>query len=348
MIVTCDANFYRELVRDLPLCNLEKVDKVIQLLLDAEKAHGIRAMMGSIAAQELLSHLVDSPRSRAYKACLKASRVLYRHCEENNQSFRILPSPETQVSMEYFGFTNQRAINTQQTIGVIFSELAKDTSKKTIEKYITQISQTKQFIVDAENELIYEVENLCKQIDPNYTSWNLFANDKSKRIKWLNFVRSQSFKDQTAEAFLTAVFMKIQQQGCPVFTKHQIQQMIPTFISSYQAGLSLRQFFWEQFVTVGFDLTTKSRANFLWDEQILYFVGHKIGSEDIVLVTRDKQMRAAAGRCGLNNYVKSYEEYLDFLGIKEEIERMKRNKVRDFFRWVRKKLKSLFKKMSLL
>ena len=343
MIVTCDANFYRELVSDLPLCNLEKVDKVIRLVLDAEKVHGIRAMMGSIAAQELLSHLVDSPRSRAYKACLKASRVLYRHCEENNQIFRLLPSPETQVSMEYFGFTNQRAIDTQQSIGIIFSELAKDTSKKTVEKYSTQIAQTKQFIVDAENELIYEVENLCKQIDPNYTSWNLFANDKSKRTKWLNYVRSQVFKDQTAEAFLTAVFMKIQQQGCPVFTKQQIQQMIPAFVSSYQVGLSLRQFFWEQFVTVGFDLTTKSRANFLWDEQILYFVGHKIGSEDIFLVTRDKQMRAAAGRCGLNNYVMSYEEYLDYLGIKEEILRIKRNRVRDFFRWVRKKLNHLFK-----
>jgi len=66
MIVTCDANFYRELVSDLPLCNLEKVDKVVQLLLDAEKAHGIRAMMGSIAAQELLSHLVDSPVSHHF------------------------------------------------------------------------------------------------------------------------------------------------------------------------------------------------------------------------------------------------------------------------------------------
>jgi hypothetical protein len=43
--------------------------------------------------------------------------------------------------------------------------------------------------------------------------------------------------------------------------------MIPAFVSSCQAGLSLRQFFWEQFINEGFDLTTKSRANFLWDEQ---------------------------------------------------------------------------------
>ena len=69
MIITCDANFYRELVSELPLYSLKKVDKVIKLLLDAEKTKGVRAMIGSIAAQEILSHLVDDPKSRAYKAC---------------------------------------------------------------------------------------------------------------------------------------------------------------------------------------------------------------------------------------------------------------------------------------
>ena len=344
MIVTCDANFYRELVSELPLYNLRKVDKVIKLLIDAEKAKGVRAMIGTIAAQEILSHLVDVPKSRAYKACLKASRVLYKHCEENAMQFRLLPSPEVQFSMEYFRFTNQRAIDTLQTIGAIFSELAKDTSKNTINKYAVQLDQTKQFIKDAETTLINEVVNLYKMIDPNYTNWNLFANNQSMRTKWLNFVRSQSFKDQTAEAFLTAVYMRIHPQGCRIHTQAQIKQMIPAFVSSCQAGLSLRQFFWEQFINEGFDLTTKSRANFLWDEQILYYVGRQIGNEDIVLVTRDKQMRAAADRCGLSNSVMNYEEYLGFLGIADEIAKLKKNWLRDLIRKLKCAIKTLFKK----
>lgn len=344
MIVTCDANFYRELVSELPLCNPKKVDKAIRLVLDSERKKGIRAMIGSIAAQEVLSHLVDKPQSRAYKACLKASRVLYKHCEENATQFRFLPSPEVQFSMEYFGFTNQRAIDTLQTIGVIFSELAKDTSKIIVKKYAVQLAQIKNFIKDAEDELINGVVNLCKQIDPNYTNWDLFINDQKQRNKWLKFVRSQTFKDQTAEAFLTAVYMRIQQQGCRLYTQAQIKQMIPAFVSSCLAGLSLRQFFWEQFINEGFDLTTKSRANFLWDEQILYFVGRKIGNEDIVLVTRDKQMRAAAGRCGLGNSVMSYEEYLDFLGIADEIAKLKKNWFRDIIRRFKHALKTLFKR----
>lgn len=343
MIVTCDANFYRELVSELPLCNLKKVDKAIKLLLEAEQAKGIRAMIGSIAAQEILSHLVDDPRSRAYKGCLKASRVLYKHCEDNSMQFRLLPSPEVQFSMEYFGFTNQRAIDTLQIVGIIFSELAKNTSKNTIKKYAVQLGQTKQFIKDAEATLINEVVALCKTIDPSYTNWNLFAHNQSMRTKWLSFVRSQVFKDQTAEAFLTAVYLRIQPQGCRVYTQAQIKQMIPSFITSCQAGLSLRQFFWEQFINEGFDLTTKSRANFLWDEQILYFVGRKIGNEDLVLVTRDKQMRAAAGRCGLSNSVMSYEEYLNYLGINEEIAKLKKNWFRDHKKIIKGAIKTLFR-----
>lgn len=216
----------------MPLRNLSKVDRAIQIIMDAERSKGIKAMMGTIAAQEIMSQLVDNPKSRAYKACLKASRVLYKHCEENAMHFRILPSPEVQVAMEYFNFTNQRAIDTQNTIGVIFSELAKETSHTTIEKYSVQLQQAKRFIQDAENDLITQVVNLCKQLDPNYTNWNFFAKDQSNRTKWLNFVRSQTFKDQTAEAFLTAVYQKIQTQGCQIFTKSQIHAMIPAYVGT--------------------------------------------------------------------------------------------------------------------
>ena len=343
MIITCDTNFYRELVSKLPLYNLKKVDKVIDLLLEAEKQKGIKAMIGPIAAQEVLSHLLDHPRSRAYKACLKASRVLYRHCEENPQQFRLLPSPEVQFSMEYFHFTDQPAIDTIQTIGVVFSELAKDTSRKTIEKYNIQITQNKQFIQTAENELIKSVELLCKQIDPSYTKWNLFANDPKKRQKWLNFVRSPQFNDQTAEAFLTAVYLRIQTLGCVPYTQQQIQQMVPFFVTSCQVGLSLRQFFWEQFVHPDFDLTKKSRANFLWDEQILYYVGRQINNDSIVLVTRDKQMKRAADRCNMGNVVMGYEEYLDYLGIRDMIEKLKKNPIRDSFRKLLRFIRKLIK-----
>lgn len=332
MIITCDTNFYRELVSELPMCNLKKVDKVISMLLEAEKQKGIKALIGPIAAQEVLSHLLDHPKSRAYKACLKASRVLYRHCEENSQQFRLLPSPEVQFSMEYFHFKDQPAIDTLQTLGVIFSELAKGTSKKTIEKYKIQITQNKHFLQRAENELINRVEELFRRIDPNYTNWNLFANDPQKKQQWLNHVRSPRFNVEAAEAFLTAVYLRIKTLGCAPHTQQQIQQMVPTFVTSCQVGLSLRQFFWEQFVQPDFDLTKKSRANFLWDEQILYYVGRQINNDSIVLVTRDKQMKRAAERCGMGNVVMGYEEYLDYLGIRDKIEKLKRNPIRVLFR----------------
>lgn len=326
MIVTGDTNFYRKIVEEISIRDMWKVDAIVKELKMAERKFGIRAMMGSIAASELLSHLLDDPKSRDYRSCLKACKVLYGHCEEGEDAFNLLPSPQTQIAMEYFGQNNQLAINTQQALGGVMSQVAKNPNGETISKFSSELTQVKTHIQSTEQCLINEVLGMCKQIDPSYTDWHLFVGNKKKRTAYLNFIRSQAFKEQTACAMLVAVNMQLSQQGllppAPVVT----QNMINTFIGSYQVALSLREFFFSQFLNPGFDLSTKSRANFLWDEQILYFVGKQVENEDIILLTSDNKMCEAAQNCGVRDKVKKYDEYIDELGIAPVLKAIKKGR----------------------
>lgn len=325
MIVTCDTNFYRKLVENVHVRDTKTLDKLILAVINAERSKGISAMMGTVSSCEVLSHLLDDVSSRDFKSCLKASRVLFKHCQDGYNSYRLLPSPQTQIAKEYFGFDNQIGIETQLAVGQIFSALAKSTTLKTINQFKDNLSKIKKHIVETENELIQGIISYCKSIDPNYTEWNLFVGDKKNRQKYLTEIRSIAFDNTTALAMLVAVNQQIVAQGYnKTHTGQEIALMVNTYVKSYKTSLELRRYFWEQLLSPGFDLTKKSRANYLWDEQILHFVNHQVGSEDVVLITTDTKMVDAALKCGCRNKVLKYDEYIEFLGIREQIESIKK------------------------
>lgn len=326
MIVTGDTNFYRKIVEEISIKDMWKVDAIVKELTRAERKMDIRPMMGSIAASELLSHLLDDPKSRDYRSCLKACKVMYGHCKVDENSFNVLPSPQTQIAKEYFGKINQLAINTQQTLGGVMSHIAKKPNGKTITKFSSELTQVKDHIHSTEQCLINEVLGMCQQIDPSYTNWHLFVGDKRKRTAYLNFIRSQAFKEQTACAMLVAVNIQLTQQGLLPPKPMVTQNMVNTFVGSYQVALSLREFFFSQFLNPGFDLSTKSRANFLWDEQILYFVDKQVGNDEIILLTSDNKMCDAAQNCGVRDKVRKYEEYIDDLGIAPVLNAIKKGR----------------------
>lgn len=90
MIVTCDTNFYRKLVENVHVRDTKTLDKLILAVINAERSKNISAMMGTVSSCEVLSHLLDDVSSRDFKSCLKASRVLYKHCQEGPDSYLIM------------------------------------------------------------------------------------------------------------------------------------------------------------------------------------------------------------------------------------------------------------------
>lgn len=295
---------------------LEDVTLLADQLCTAEKAKGITGMMCTITAEELLSHLLDDESSRDYISCIKASVLCYHHCKENENHFRMLPNPETQVAMEYFGKKNLKAIQTQEAVGQLLSLIHSSPTHETVVTHTDILQKIKKHVVEAELELIDQIQNYGKLIDPLFSNWGFFVNDEKNRNKYLTFIKSKSFEEQTAAAFLCAVAMELGSQGIEVLLKqNEVKEQIQVYISSYQAALSIRRFFFEQLTNPGFDLTTNSRANFLWDEQILFFVGHQCSGEKVLLVTSDKKMLNAAVQTGYASDVMSLSDYKVFLGI---------------------------------
>jgi len=315
MIVTFDTNAYRKLIEDV---RWAKITPLVDKLVELESQKGYTSMIGNIAASELLSHLVDDVNSIDYHSCLKACTAMYKHCG-NDMSYRMLPAPQTQIALEYFGAINNKAIQDQKTLASLLYLISKAPGQDTIKSEFASFQSVKNHIVNSEKCLIDEVQNLCKTIDSNYSDWKLFVCDNKKRKEYLKFIRSTRFKDQTARAMLCAVYMQLVQQGIqvPQLSTSGIANMSDTFQKSYATALSLRQFFFEQIGNAqGFNLSTKSRANYMWDEQILYFVGHQVNGENIVLVTSDSNMLKAAKNVGLSDSVISLEKYLDDIGLK--------------------------------
>lgn len=313
MISVFDTNAYRGLVSGVAL---EDVADLANQLCAVEKAKGIAGMMCTITAEELLSHLLDDESSRDYISCIKASVLCYRHCKEDVNHFRMLPNPEAQIAMEYFGKRNHKAIQTQETVGQVLSLIDSSPTHETVVKHTDVLQKIKSHVVGAEMELIDQIQNYGKQIDPSFSNWGFFVADEKNRKKYLSFIKSKSFEEQTAAAFLCAVAMELESQGIEISLEPgEVKMQIQAYISSYQAALSIRRFFFEQLTNPGFDLTTNSRANYLWDEQILYFVGHQSAGEKVLLVTSDKKMLDAAAKTGYGSDVMSLSEYKVFLGL---------------------------------
>lgn len=311
MIVVFDTNVYRNIVSQKS--ESESV-QLIKSIRDKELEKGIIPMMSSTVAMELIKHLHDDKNSRPFKSCALASKIMYKHTGDS-ENFRMLPLPENQIAMAFFGIYNKKATDTQHNLGRLLYLLSTNFDEA-LEKYSAQIKQVKQFIENGEKTYIECMNALCKQIDPSFLNWPPFQNNDKKRKEFLDFVRSKSFYEQTAKALLCAVEQDLIAQGERInISDSKRFEQISNFIKNYEIPLNFRSWVWSQFVNGDFDPQKKSRANYLWDEYILHFANQTASGKPILLVTSDTKMIDAAKRVNSNCLIKNYDEYLKFLGI---------------------------------
>lgn len=311
MIVIFDTNAYRNLVMKKELC---EVQAEVQKINALEQAKGILSCMSSTVGMELISHLLDDQNTPSFKSCLKACQAIYLHCGDN-QNFRTLPLPEVQIAKEYFNIEDQQGIDTQNEIGGILYQISQSPTNTTIQKNRTNINLIKQFIRGAEQNYADQVLTFMKSIDPNAPDWSFLQNDESMRAKYLNKIRSDEFDRETAAAMLAAteMLLKDRNYNLPNLSSEQRRDQIDLYINSYKTALVYRKRCWECFIQDGYDLTQKSRANALWDEKLLHYVGHQVNGHDIILVTSDKMMKRAADEICPNNCVMSYIDYMNYI-----------------------------------
>ena len=314
MIVVFDTNAYRDLSARK---TSEEANDLMQAILVKESEKGYRAFMCTTVALELMYHLQDNTLWNSYRACIKAAPLMYKHCGDAI-SFRLLPLPEVQAAKMFYNVEATSSITTQKAVGQILFDLTQDNAGAVALKYSTELTKARQFITIGEQTLAKEIDKLLSYYDPNYKhDWNPFVNDESNRRKYLNMVDSDDFYLDTAKGFIMAVGMMLQAKG--MITKvpdyNELDNDANFYIKNYGASLLFRRRFFKYLAGGGFDLTKDSRANYLWDEQILHFAGHTINGEKIMIVTTDAKMKAAVLDYDAKTQVKTLKEYLTMLGM---------------------------------
>lgn len=311
MKVIFDTNAYRDLVSQIPISDVESL---MLRLLQLERSKGIEAMMCSITAEEILGHLLDDEQTRTYKACIKATKAMYMHCGDEYQ-FRVVPSPQTQIALEYFGVRSPRFEETQLALGQLAYRISQDLTKANVAANEGQLKLVKQHLQSSEQDLASAVLDMGRKIDPSYTDWNLFKGNQSMRAKYLNYVRSQSFRIEVAAGMLSAIGINLECEGLITTpSPQQLNDMIQKYLHSYEVALNMQQLFYELVLQPDFDITRGSHANYLWDTQILHIVGHTISGEDLLLVTSDQAMIRQADK-SIANKVMNLDEYKAFIGL---------------------------------
>lgn len=311
MKVIFDTNAYRDLVSRVPITDVEPL---MQQLLHLEQSKSIEAMMCSITAEEILGHLLDDEQTRTYRACIKATKAMYMHCGDEHQ-FRVVPSPQTQIALEYFGVRSQRFEDTQIALGQLAYRISQDLTKANVSANENQLKKVKQHLLSSEQDLASAVLDMGRKIDPSYTDWNLFKGNQSMRTKYLNHVRAQSFRYEVSAGILSAIAINLECEGLITTpAPEQFNKMIETYMKSYEPALNMQQLFYELVLQPDFDITQSSHANYLWDTQILHVVGHSISGEDLLLVTSDKAMIRQADK-SIANKVMSLDDYKSYVGL---------------------------------
>lgn len=311
-IIIFDTNAYRNFVAEKCLTQIEEDICVIK---KEEQRIGYEAFMSTTVGEELLSHMKDDYESRSFKSCIKAIQAIYWHCGNENE-FRLVPLPETQLAKEFFNVINKKSCHVQQVVGQLLYQIAKAPTIDTIKKYDSEIQQVVDYINDAESSLAENIEQLMKNIDPAYSDWTLFKNDDGNRKKWIEFVRSDNFKLQTALAMLVALGYDLESQGISlqIIEEKMLKKQAEDYMFRYAAPLELRKYWMEKLVG-HFDLTKQSRSNFIWDERILHQAGHTINNIPIVIVTSDNAMKECAEKANPNCEIITYDCYIQRLGL---------------------------------
>lgn len=311
MIVVFDTNSYRDLVAGIAA---DDVEPLMRKLLELETAKGITAMMSTFVAEEILGHLLDDESTRTYRACVKATKALYMHCGDEHQ-YRLVPSPQTQLAKEFFGVESKRFLDTQQAVALTAFEVSKDLTKENINRHEETLKKIKAHLQNSEKELADGILEMGRKLDSSYTDWNLFVGNQSMRTRYLNFIKSESFRIGISAIFLSAVGINLEAEGLITTpTQEEFHIMIQDYMQRYEAPINMQVLFYELVLQPGFDVTKNSHANFLWDTHILHVAGHSISDDDIILVTSDKAMihqanKAIAGR------VYTLNDYKAFVGL---------------------------------
>lgn len=320
MFVVFDTNVYRTFVNGLS--EEESLNK-IQELKSLETSKGIKSLLSSTVASELISHILDGDRFDKEGECTKALRIMYCHSGDNTQ-YGIVPAPEIQLAKEFFNKEDDKGISTEKAIIEIAYQLFLSPSESTVETLHHNIDSIK--IHNNEVE-----EMMSEYLVALANTWRTCGSSELVKSNQVKIIQSLALIISVA----TKVDFKFPKSDNCYVLLHIFEPFIKLYQERYPIPLQMMVDFCKKCSDSNFIPDKPERVNQVWDQRILHVAGQRIGGQDIILVTNDKGMLDAARNseatltienpdlkkygidpASVSNNVMRYSDYISFLEAK--------------------------------
>ncbi len=311
--VIFDTNAYRYLSSGK---SFDEIDKLIKKVKYRESKNDIETLISPVVAKELLAHVANK-KDPSFEKCLKAIKALYLH-SGNDKEYNMIASPELLISKAFFDKVIPAKVETNKAIGQIIYQLATNPSEYVFTKFQRNLNLNYKHVVSSENEFALAMKQFITALDPNADEWKVFIDDDKGRAKALNQVRSLQASKEIALGYIFLVYQLLVYSGeISVLQTKDLIDRADKFVEIFPEPIALYKVVMENLINSEFNLFENSRSNFVWDIHIMFNVGkHSIKEAKLIFVTADKAMIKAAIGENAQYSILTFDEYMEYLGLK--------------------------------
>ena len=307
-----DSNAYRNLFREL---DFEEARDLGSKLSKKQSEQGDTSYAQLFVVCELLSHLADTG-DPAFGDCRRAILGLWNHClQESKEMLRFIPDPELQFAKEFYGETDEQYEELYNNVMYLCKEINERGGSEDLTDIRYGLRQISEAVEMSENNFVDDVlRQVVNHTDPDASNWHMFEDDEEAKNEILSFLSSE---DSDVVIGISNALRFMNAAGVSGESSDEISAKGKYLAENYKVPIKLYKEILKRIVETGCDLTKKSRANWLWDMQISFFLepNNHVQGEPLVLVTDDGDILDAADEAGASDFVMELSHYRSSLGV---------------------------------
>jgi len=308
--VIFDTNAYIEFCENYDL-NINLVLHEIENLRTKERMLNIDSFAAPPVLLELFAHLAD-PDDPFYERCKCSLLTLYHHTTiENSLDIRIIADSESLLARLLFNYEYRELIQKWKEIANLLAQIYNRPDENNIARMRNDIRQISQYVQDEENQFVSDMfDFVVKGLNSSATDWAPLVNDEVTKTRFLRFINSE-------EAIMDLAKMYVIKTCSIAGIRHSnvdMDTLAEKVKSTFPAALKLYMSILKRIAETGCDITQRSRRNWIWDIQLLFYVTPTtLINKEIFLVSSDRDIIKAAEMGGRRNNVIRLNDYLNLI-----------------------------------
>jgi hypothetical protein len=304
--IVFDTNAYRNFVKNK---DIESVRRDIARLKELELENGFKPSQNIIVLTELIRHLADI-NDYDFSECkhaLAASALHNRIIVNSQYVYSFCPTIELLLYKELTGEKEEISECLNLSISHFAHQLEQNFSNEFIVAEGKAIRTNFQNTTNNRLEFYSALQKVLLAIDPTANDWRLFKADKVNRRRFLAYLKSKKFDISISHSFLLRIQLLFPEKNIKI-----TDEKIDSFRMRHPAVIEMNRQFLISIVN-GLDLKEIEHERWNSFNDIMIIMSSKLDSENWILISDDKQIKAAYHKCCLEENIKSLSEYLEIL-----------------------------------